>query len=64
MTKLLVLEEKDVFERHAPKELGRQCDITLLSQFTPVEEILTQAHDAEILLVNPTIDVSSKLIEG
>ena len=64
MTKLLVLEEKDVFERHAPKELGRQCDITLLSQFTPVEEILTQAPDAEILLVNPTIDVSSKLIEG
>ena len=51
MTKLLVLEEKDVFERHAPKELGRQCDITLLSQFTPVEEILTQAPDAEILLV-------------
>ena len=64
MTKLLVLEEKDVFERHAPKELGRQCDITLLSQFTPVEEILTQAPDAEILLVNPTIGVSSKLIEG
>ena len=64
MTKLLVLEEKDVFERHAPKELGRQCDITLLSQFTPVEEILIQAPDAEILLVNPTIGVSSKLIEG
>ena len=64
MTKLLVLEEKDVFERHAPKELGRQCDITLLSQFTPVEEILTQAPDAEILLVNPAIGVSSKLIEG
>lgn len=64
MTKLLVLEEKDVFERHAPKELGRQCDITLLSQFTPVEEILTQAPDAEILLVNPTIGVSSRLIEG
>lgn len=64
MTKLLVLEEKDVFERHAPKELGRQCDITLLSQFTPVEEILTQAPDTEILLVNPTIGVSSKLIEG
>ena len=64
MTKLLVLEEKDVFERHSPKELGRQCDIILLSQFTPVEEILTQAPDAEILLVNPTIGVSSKLIEG
>ena len=62
MTKLLVLEDKNVFERHAPDELSRQCEITLLSQFTPEEEILARAKDTEILLVNPTISVSGKLI--
>ena len=64
MVKLLVLEEKSVFERHAPAELKKSCEITLLSQFTPVGEILTQAQDAEILLVNPTIAVGRELIEG
>ena len=64
MVKLLVLEEKSVFERHAPAELKKNCEITLLSQFTPVGEILTQAQDAEILLVNPTIVVGRELIEG
>ena len=64
MVKLLVLEEKSVFERHAPAELKKNCEITLLSQFTPVGEILTQAQDAEILLVNPTIAVGRELIEG
>ena len=62
MTKLLVLEDKNVFERHAPDELSRQCEITLLSQFTPEEEILARATDTEIMLVNPTIYVSGKLI--
>ena len=64
MVKLLVLEEKSVFERHAPAELKKNSEITLLSQFTPVGEILTQAQDAEILLVNPTIAVGRELIEG
>ena len=53
MTKLLVLEEKSVFERHAPAELREFCDITLLNQFTPAGEILAQAPDADVLLVNP-----------
>ena len=64
MTKLLVLEEKSVFERHVPSELKEICDITLLNQFTPAEEILAQAPDAEVLLVNPTISVGSGLING
>ena len=64
MTKLLVLEEKSVFERHAPAKLREICDITQLSQFTPVGEILSHAPDAEVLLVNPTITVGSELING
>lgn len=64
MIKLLVLEEKTVFERHAPVELLRSCDITLLSQFTPVEEILSRSPDAEVLLANPTIPVGGALIRG
>jgi lactate dehydrogenase-like 2-hydroxyacid dehydrogenase len=64
MTKLLVLEEKSVFERHAPKELLAECEVTLMSQFSPVEEILEKAPDAEILLVNPTIRVEKELIDG
>ena len=64
MIKLLVLEEKTVFERHAPAELLRNCDITLLSQFTPVEEILSRSPDAEVLLANPTIPVGGALIRG
>ena len=64
MTKLLVLEEKSVFEQHAPAELKELCDITLLNQFTPAEEILSRAPDADILLVNPTITVSGELING
>ena len=64
MTKLLVLEEKSVFERHVPAELKEICDVKLLNQFTPVEEILAQAPDADVLLVNPTISVSGGLING
>ena len=64
MTKLLVLEEKSVFERHAPAELREFCDITLLNQFTPAGEILAQAPDADVLLVNPTITVGAELING
>ena len=64
MIKLLVLEEKSVFERHVPAELKEICDITLLNQFTPVEEILSRAPNAEVLLVNPTITVSGELING
>ncbi len=64
MTKLLVLEEKSVFERHAPKELLAECEVTLMSQFSPVEDILEKAPDAEILLVNPTIRVGKELIAG
>lgn len=64
MVKLLVLEEKSVFERHVPAEMREICDITLLSQFTPVGEILSGAPDAEVLLVNPTIVIGRELIEG
>lgn len=64
MTKLLVLEEETVFNRHAPDELRALCDITLLSPFTPVDTILREARDAEIMLVNPTIPVSRELING
>lgn len=63
-TNLLVLEEKSVFDRHAPEILRSVCTVTLLSQFTPVEEILRAAPDAEILLANPTISISRPLIEG
>jgi lactate dehydrogenase-like 2-hydroxyacid dehydrogenase len=62
--KLLVLEEKSVFDRNAPDALREACNITLLSQFTPTDEILARAPDAEVLLVNPTITVSRELIEG
>lgn len=62
--KLLVLEEKSVFDRNAPDALREVCDVTLLNQFTPTAEILSQAGDAEVLLVNPTIRVSRELIEG
>ena len=64
MTKMLVLEERDVFERHAPEELHKCCEITLMSQFTPVKEILACASDAEILLANPTISIKEDLIDG
>ena len=64
MIKLLVLEEKSVFDRHAPEALRDTCEITLMSQFSPVEEILEKAPDAEVLLVNPTIRVEKELIDG
>ena len=62
MTKLLVLEEKSVFEQYAPPELYSECDITILNQFSPIDVIAAQGQDAEILLVNPTITVGSELI--
>lgn len=62
MIKLLVLEDKDVFERHAPKELHEECEITVMSPFSSVESILKNCRDAEILLVNPTISITAELI--
>lgn len=64
MTRLLVLEEKSVFDRHAPEALRTDCDITLMSQFSPADEIIGRAADADILLVNPTIRVGKELIDG
>ena len=43
--KLLVLEEREVFERHAPAEIYSLCDITLMSQFTPPAELIAAAPD-------------------
>ena len=62
--KLLVLEEREVFERHAPAEIYSLCDITLMSQFTPPAELIAAAPDTEFLLVNPTISVGEDLIGG
>ena len=62
--KLLVLEEKEVFYKHVPAEMLENCAITIMSQFSPVSEILSAGADADILLVNPTIAVSRALIEG
>ena len=64
LTKLLVLEDKNVFELHATEELRACCDITLMNQFSPVGEIVKQAPDAEILLANPTISVKKELIDA
>ena len=64
MTKLLVLEDRNVFNLHATEELRACCDITLMNQFSPVEEIVAQAPDAEILIANPTISVKKELIDA
>ena len=64
MTKLLVLEDRNVFELHATEELRESCDITLMDQFSPVEAIVRQAPDAEVLLANPTISVKKELIDA
>ena len=64
LTKLLVLEDKNVFDLHATKEMRETCDITLMNQFSPVEAIVAQAPDAEILFVNPTISVKKELIDA
>ena len=63
-TKLLVLEDKNVFDLHATEELRACCDIALMDQFSPIEAIVRQAPDAEILLVNPTIPVKKELIDS
>lgn len=63
-TKLLVLEERSVFENNVSSEIRENCDITLMSQFSPVPQILQCAPDAEVLLVNPTISVGRELITG
>lgn len=63
-TKLLVLEDKNVFDLHATEELRACCDITLMDPFSPVEEIARHAPDAEILLANPTISVKKELIDA
>ena len=64
LTKLLVLEDKNVFDLHATEDLRACCDITLLNQFSSVETIVGQASDAEILLANPTISVKKDLIDA
>ncbi|MBO4686508.1 MAG: 2-hydroxyacid dehydrogenase [Lachnospiraceae bacterium] len=64
LTKLLVLEDKNVFDLHATEEMRACCDITLMNQFSPVEAIVAQAPDAEILLANPTIAVKKELIDA
>lgn len=64
MTKLLVLEEKDVFERHAPQKLYEECNITVMSPFSSVESIVKKCPDADILLVNPTIPITAELIRS
>ena len=64
LTKLLVLEDKNVFDLHATEEMRACCDITLMNPFSPVEAIVTQAPDAEILLANPTISVKKELIDA
>ena len=64
MTKLLVLEEKSVFDRHASQALLSECDITLMSQFSPVEAVIARGQNTDILLVNPTITVCRELIEA
>ena len=64
LTKLLVLEDKNVFDLHATEELRACCNITLMNQFSSVEAIASQAPDAEILLANPTISVKKELIDA
>ena len=64
LTKLLVLEDKNVFALHATEELRACCDITLMDPFSPVEAIVAQAPDAEVLLANPTISVKKELIDA
>ena len=64
LTKLLVLEDRDVFDLHATQDLRACCDITLMDQFSPVDAIVRQAPDAEILLANPTISVKKELIDA
>ena len=64
LTKLLVLEDRNVFDLHATEEMRTCCDITLMNQFSPVETIVAQAPDAEILLANPTISVKKELIDA
>ena len=63
-TKLLVLEDRNVFERNATEELRACCEVTLMDQFSPLEAIVRQAPDAEILLANPTIAVKKELIDA
>lgn len=62
--KLLVLEERSVFERNVSDDVLALCDVTLMSQFSAVDQILSTAPDAEVLLVNPTISVKRDLICG
>ena len=64
LTKLLVLEDKNVFDLHATEELRSCCDITLMDPFSAVEAVARQAPDAEILLANPTIAVRKELINA
>ena len=64
LTKLLVLEDKNVFDLHATQELRECCDITLMDPFSSAEAIAARSPDAEILLANPTIAVKKELIDA
>ncbi len=61
---MLVLEEENVFIQHAPEAMLEECEITRISQFSTLEEIIRNGAEAEILMANPTIAVGRDIIEG
>lgn len=60
--KLLVLEEKSVFERHAPKELFSACEVTVMSPYSTAAEVAKACGDAELLLTSPVIRIGRDMI--
>ncbi len=60
--KLLVLEEKSVFERHAPKELFSACEVTVMSPYSTAAEVAKVCGDAELLLTSPVIRIGRDMI--
>lgn len=60
--KLLVLEEKSVFERHAPKELFSACEVTVMSPYSTAAEVAKVCGDAELLLASPVIRIGRDMI--
>ena len=60
--KLLVLEEKSVFERHAPKELFSDCEVTVMSPYSTAEEAAEKCGDADVLLASPVIRIGEEMI--
>ncbi len=61
--KLLVLEEKSVFERHAPKELFSECAVTVMSPYSTAEEVAENCGDADVLLASPVIRIGRDMID-